>query len=544
LHPRFLLTWLLPFLFGRPGHNDTWWGTTLDEYWLGASYVGIIPLILASFTLSVLPLRGINGKLRYHRFVIAFFWGAGLFGLLLAFGKYTPVYNFFYDYIPLFNRFRWPANALQLVVFSVSVLSGLGFHILIKKDELDKSARRMLLIAFFFWFVIWIGLAIAYLFSYRNPEFFQWLTLKEDPLSAIQFEGLLKDYRRAIFVFGLSLAVVAVAVQGRLKGTLICVAVLCIAYLNLFIVSREIHFIAPAEIYETARKAAQIKIPETISELYRVHSLYGKVQQSLYDCRDPEMYVWGQSASVGDSLLPFSIFRTWGSGTLLLVRPYLMNRILKSLPPQQKNKLADILNIKWVVLGEPFKQIWAGEASREVNWAERPNPLPRAFLVAKWHVIPDGKQALGLLLSPQVDPLREAVVASLSTDRGQAVAMPTSETGHSGLNLDSNRIISINYDWNQCDIEVQTDNPAMLVLNDSWHPGWIAKVDGREAPVLRANVIFRGVMITPGRHQVEFIYSPPRFRIGLIVCGATIFTVLVLLGIITGKKFRNLSDNR
>ena len=75
-HPLNLLTWLLPFLFGRPGYNDTWWGTTLEEYWLGASYVGIIPLILASLTLLVLPFRDVNGRLRFHRFTIAFFFGA------------------------------------------------------------------------------------------------------------------------------------------------------------------------------------------------------------------------------------------------------------------------------------------------------------------------------------------------------------------------------------------------------------------------------------------------------------------------------------
>jgi hypothetical protein len=544
LHPRFLLTWLLPFLFGRPGYNDTWWGPTLDEYWLGASYVGVMPLMLASFTLLVLPFKGTNDRSSYHRFVIAFFWGAGLFGLIQALGKYTPVYNFLYEYFPIFDRLRWPAKALQLVVFSICVLSGLGFQILMNKDELAKAARRMLLLGVFFWSAIWIGLVIVYLIKYGNPDFFQWLTYKEDPLSAIQLQDLLKDYRRALVFFGLSLAVVAVMVIGRRKNTLIYLAVLCLVYLNLFIVSREIHFIASAAIYETARKSAQINIPETISELYRVHSLYGKVQQPLYDCRDPEMYVWGQSASVGDSLLPFSVFRTWGGGTLRLVRPYLMDRILKSLPPQQKNKLADILNIKWVVVGDPFKQIWAGEAPREVTWAERSNPLPRAFLVEKWHVAPEGKQALGVLLAPQADPLREATVASLSTDNGQTAALPTTETDRSESDLDSGRIISINYDWNRCDIEVEADSSTLLVLNDPWHPGWIARVDGQETPVLRANVIFRGVMIKPGRHQVQFIYSPQRFRVGIIVSGITIFAVLVLLGMITKKTAADRTNTR
>ena len=544
VHPRFLLTGLLPFLFGRPGYNDTWWGTTLDEYWLGAAYVGIIPLILASFTVCVLPSRGISGSLRQHRFLTVFFGSAGLFGLLLAFGKYTPVYNFFYEYVPLFDRLRWPAKALQLVAFSVSVLAGLGFQTLIKKDELDKSARRILLSTFFLWLVIWIGIVIAYLVTHRNPDFFQWLTMKEDALSAVQYEDVLRDFRRAILLFGLSLAVIAVALQGRLNVTWTTLAILCIAFLNLFIVGREVHFIAPAKTYETARNAARSKIPESISELYRVHSFYSKVQQPLYDCRDAEMYVWGQSASVGDSLLPFSINRTWGGGTLRLVRPYLMDRILKSLPPQQQNKLADILNIKWVVLGDPFKEIWRGEAPREVTWAERPNPLPRAFLVDKWHVIEDGKQALGKLLSPRVDPLREATVASLSADDGQAAKLPASETGGSVLNSDraGGKIISINYDWNRCDLDVQADRSAMLVLNDTWHPGWIAKVDGRETPIFRANVIFRGVMIEPGRHQVEFIYSPRRFHIGLIVSSITLFSLLAFLVITGGKRFRVLSD--
>jgi hypothetical protein len=34
------------------------------------------------------------------------------------------------------------------------------------------------------------------------------------------------------------------------------------------------------------------------------------------------------------------------------------------------------------------------------------------------------------------------------------------------------------------------------------------KVDGESRPVLRANLLFRGVEITPGRHRVEFEFRP------------------------------------
>jgi uncharacterized membrane protein YfhO len=48
------------------------------------------------------------------------------------------------------------------------------------------------------------------------------------------------------------------------------------------------------------------------------------------------------------------------------------------------------------------------------------------------------------------------------------------------------------------------------VLNDVWHPWWFARVDGREAPIARANVIFRAVRVPAGHHRVTFEFQPLR----------------------------------
>jgi len=47
-----------------------------------------------------------------------------------------------------------------------------------------------------------------------------------------------------------------------------------------------------------------------------------------------------------------------------------------------------------------------------------------------------------------------------------------------------------------------------VVLNDPYHPWWVAEVDGREVPVLRANVLFRAVRVGPGAHRVRFVFRP------------------------------------
>jgi uncharacterized membrane protein YfhO len=57
-------------------------------------------------------------------------------------------------------------------------------------------------------------------------------------------------------------------------------------------------------------------------------------------------------------------------------------------------------------------------------------------------------------------------------------------------------------------IEAQSPAGGYVVLNDVWFPWWMAEVDGRKVPLLRANVIFRAVEVPPGRHTVRMTFRP------------------------------------
>ena len=79
--------------------------------------------------------------------------------------------------------------------------------------------------------------------------------------------------------------------------------------------------------------------------------------------------------------------------------------------------------------------------------------------------------------------------------------------------------------------EVEADGPGFLVTRDSYAQGWTALVDGRPAPVLRANGHHRAVPIGPGRRRVTLRYRPPGLALGLglmavsaVILAATIFT--------------------
>jgi hypothetical protein len=62
------------------------------------------------------------------------------------------------------------------------------------------------------------------------------------------------------------------------------------------------------------------------------------------------------------------------------------------------------------------------------------------------------------------------------------------------------------------DIEAESELGGMLALHDIWYPGWIAEIDGIRAPILRADVLFRGLELPPGRHRVVFRYEPFGFE--------------------------------
>jgi hypothetical protein len=75
------------------------------------------------------------------------------------------------------------------------------------------------------------------------------------------------------------------------------------------------------------------------------------------------------------------------------------------------------------------------------------------------------------------------------------------------------------------DVLVRTECPleGLLVLRDSWYPGWMAFIDGKRASVLRINGCFRGVVVPAGGHEVKFVYRP------ILVYIAGLVSLLTLL---------------
>ncbi len=78
------------------------------------------------------------------------------------------------------------------------------------------------------------------------------------------------------------------------------------------------------------------------------------------------------------------------------------------------------------------------------------------------------------------------------------------------------------YDAQDVKARVVLSRTGVVVLNDTYYPGWRAYVDGKQTTLLRADALFRGVVVGPGEHLVEFTYEPQSFVAGVAITSATI----------------------
>ncbi|MFA5160751.1 MAG: hypothetical protein WC421_00740 [Elusimicrobiales bacterium] len=88
---------------------------------------------------------------------------------------------------------------------------------------------------------------------------------------------------------------------------------------------------------------------------------------------------------------------------------------------------------------------------------------------------------------------------------------------------------ALGYSQTELRAAIETAQDAFLVFADNYDSGWRAEIDGRPAPLYRANLINKAVFVPAGRHEVLFSYCPAgylaAFVLRLLALLAAAFTI-------------------
>lgn len=141
---------------------------------------------------------------------------------------------------------------------------------------------------------------------------------------------------------------------------------------------------------------------------------------------------------------------------------------------------------------------------------------PRVSVVPSWTVATGPEAALNAVLTPGFDPSR---TVRLEQDPGIEMVAG----GEAGIA--SYREVEPE------DVRIVLDAaaPSIVVIRNSFDPGWSATVDGVDSPVLATDYLIQGVAVPAGHHQIRLVYRDPDVSRGL---AASTLVWLILLGAI------------
>jgi hypothetical protein len=194
-----------------------------------------------------------------------------------------------------------------------------------------------------------------------------------------------------------------------------------------------------------------------------------------------------------------------------------------------RRRLLDLAAVRFMILPTPIAKRPdveafvrdAGFESRPalaegLEVAENPHVLPRAFVTYRASRSPPASELLSILARASCDPLVESWV---EVDGGLPPAHGAPARGvPARIVRDDPQVV---------EIEATLAAPGLVVLADTYYPGWVATVDGVRAPILATNHLFRGVPAPLGRHRIRFDYRPLSLTLGAAVSMVTALALVL-----------------
>jgi hypothetical protein len=72
-------------------------------------------------------------------------------------------------------------------------------------------------------------------------------------------------------------------------------------------------------------------------------------------------------------------------------------------------------------------------------------------------------------------------------------------------------------------------NPSVLAVNQSWHPGWRAQIDGEKSDLARTDIDLCAIALPPGKHRLDLVYTDAWLSVSLAISAAALMVCALLI---------------
>jgi hypothetical protein len=542
--PKDVLLFFLPDAYGYFLDMKKYW---VSQCWFKTLYTGGLPFILS--IIFFLPFRLLSFSSEKKGVTIGFwkerrlFLVLMLFSVFLSLGHYNPLYPFVFKYVPFFNGIRYPAKFFYLFILILSVTAGLGFQRLFEfsKESGDKRIKNFLTI----FSLICVLILLLLVLGHKEIEHF--LKLRE--IDYPQFNLLtvnLYNAKRFFFYLALFFLLIRVGHEVKWKGWAKILLILCLIT-DLF---GNMGYYGKENVEDYLRKTKSLEIISSDKGNYRVFSTAKTISMDttiLID--DPTFLNVLKEKNIPSMNLFYHLHDIWGIDVIRVKRVDDFHNVLIGTPALSAAHLLDLCGVKYITSVTPlegnhqFGLIYARleglQGKRKdllkentIKLYKNRSPLPRAWLVKDFKVL-DPKTILSRMTSKDFRPDREVLLEEKPKWGGEAIGgrrgPPLRKTNDVGEPLSGlPQKVKIIYEKNnRLQLLVKSKEDSLLVLSDTYYPGWKAFVDGAPQKIYQADYAFRAVPLNPGTHRLEFVYDPMSFKLG---AGVTLLGILGCIG--------------
>ncbi|MFN6943435.1 MAG: YfhO family protein [Cytophagaceae bacterium] len=461
-----------------------YWGD--QPFTSGPVYFGAIVCFL--FVFGLIAVKG------PHKWWIA---SVSAFAIMLSWGNnFELLSDLFYDYVPLYNKFRSVTMIMSIAQLSFPLLGFIALSDFIRGKISQKDAVLGFKVAFIvtggfsLLFFLLGGALFDFSASSDSGNLPDWLigALREDRASMLRMDSF-----RSLFFIVSATALIFFFYKKKLQGQLFYPALILLIVTDLWFVNKR--YLNSDDFHDLDRKMEEVFRKSEADKAILAKNEDGRV---LNLTRNP----------FSDGMTSYHHKSIGGYSAIKLARYQdLIDHHLG------KNNMAvlNMLNTRYVIVSD--KQTNAQRL--QIN----PDALGNAWFVKNYKMVENADEEIIAL--NDFNPAETAIIDKRFED--QVSGLEAYDKVEGAIKLE-------NYHPNRLDYKVNVPREQLAVFSEIYfRPGWNAYLDGEPVEHMRVNYILRGMVIPQGEHTIQFKFEPYYYFTGeKIALGGSILFYLAI----------------
>jgi hypothetical protein len=428
--------------------------------------------------------------------------GATILSIMLSWGKNIEWFtDIFFNYVPLYNKFRSVTMTLSIAQVTVPLLGFLALRNILngtvsKAEVLDALKKSTMITGGIALFFALFGSAFFDFTSENDAQLSQfpkWLmeAIESDRASKLRWDSL-----RSLFFVAAAAGLIWASVKEKITLRNFYLALSFLILIDLTMVDKRYLNNDDFKVKKNYDKEVFAKT---------------SADETILQDQDPDFRVLNFTKGITSDAVTSYYHKSLGGYSAIKLRRY--QDLIDSAISKNNMAVINMLNTKYFIVGD--KETGAEMAQRN------PGALGNAWFVSNFKFVKNADEEINAIKN--FDPSTTALVDEKFKEQLQ---------GKSFSKDPSDKIELVSYHPNRLSYKYKASNESLAVFSEVYYqPGWNAYIDGKPSPHFRANYILRAMVLPAGKHTIDFKFEPKSYEMGekISLAGSAFLIIFLLL---------------